>query len=228
MSAIGDIIFVSNAPALSENAIALDFLNKVCMCVYVRDNDSYDFGCWAFGITRNLSQIRSQYDHLICCNDSCIGPFCDLKSILNDFIRGNIDVGGLTANKDRGLHLQSYFIFYGKNIVGSSLFQNFWQNIRCWQNKNDIINHYEVSWLRVLILSGYNVSVYFSEYFDTLNNTVMKPLELLQSGFPFIKREVIEKNPFKINLHDFLSSVSKLHPEASALIENINLGKNVK
>ena len=65
LSAIGDIIFVSNAPALSENSIALDFLNRVCMCVYVRDNDSYDFGCWAFGITRNLSQIRSQYEHLI-------------------------------------------------------------------------------------------------------------------------------------------------------------------
>ena len=219
LSAIGDIIFVSNAPALSENAIALDFLNQVCMCVYVRDNDSYDFGCWAFGITRNLSQIRSQYEHLICCNDSCIGPFCDLQPILNDFIRGNVDVGGLTANKDRGLHLQSYFIFYGKNIINSNLFENFWKNIRSWQNKNDIINHYEVSWLRVLILSGYNVSVYFSEYFDSFNNTVMKPLELLQSGFPFVKREVIEKNPFKIDLNEFLGSVSKLHPEASALIE---------
>ena len=223
LSDIGDIIFVSNAPALSENAIALDFLNQTCMCVYVRDNDSYDFGCWAFGITRNLPQLRSQYDHLICCNDSCIGPFCDLKPILDDFIRGNIDVGGLTANKDRGLHLQSYFIFYGKNILNSSLFQNFWQNIRSWQNKNDIINYYEVSWLRVLILSGYKVSVYFSEYFDAFNNTVMKPLELMQSGFPFIKREVIEKNPFKINLKEFLGSVSKLHPEASDLIESIDL-----
>ena len=222
LSDIGDIIFVSNAPALSENAIALDFLNQTCMCVYVRDNDSYDFGCWAFGITRNLPQLRSQYDHLICCNDSCIGPFCDLKPILDDFIRGNIDVGGLTANKDRGLHLQSYFIFYGKNILNSSLFQNFWQNIRSWQNKNDIINYYEVSWLRVLILSGYKVSVYFSEYFDAFNNTVMKPLELMQSGFPFIKREVIEKNPFKINLKEFLGSVSKLHPEASDLIESID------
>ena len=222
LSEMGDIIFVSNAPALSENAIALDFLNQVCMSVYIRDNDSYDFGCWAFGITRNLSQIRSHYDHLICCNDSCIGPFCDLKPILNDFIRGNVDVGGLTANKDRGLHLQSYFIFYGNDIINSSLFQNFWQNIRSWQNKNDIINHYEVSWLRVLILSGYNVSVYFSEYFDALNNTVMKPLELLQSGFPFIKREVIEKNPFKINLKEFLRSVSKLYPEATTLIESID------
>ena len=156
---------------------------------------------------------------MICRNDSCIGPFCDLQPILNDFIRGNVDVGGLTANKDRGLHLQSYFIFYGKNIVNSNLFENFWKNIRSWQNKNDIINHYEVSWLRVLILSGYNVSVYFSEYFDSFNNTVMKPLELLQSGFPFVKREVIEKNPFKIDLNEFLGSVSKLHPEASALIE---------
>jgi len=66
------------------------------------------------------------------------------------------------------------------------------------------------------------VSVYFSEYFDAFNNTVMKPLELMQSGFPFIKREVIEKNPFKINLKEFLGSVSKLHPEASDLIESID------
>ena len=50
----------------------------------------------------------------------------------------------------------------------------------------------------------------------------MKPLELLQSGFPFIKREVIEKNPFKINLKEFLCSVSKLYPEASTLIESID------
>jgi len=222
LSKIGDIIFVSNAPALSENAIALDFLNKICMCVYIRDNDSYDFGCWAFGITRNLSQIRSHYDNLVCCNDSCIGPFSDLQPILNDFIRANVDVGGLTANKDRGLHLQSYFIFYSKNIIDSSLFLDFWLNIRSWSNKDDIINHYEVSWLRVLILSDFNVSVYFSEYFDAYNNTVMKPLELLQAGFPFIKREVIEKNPFKINIDELLSSVSKLHPQVFTLIDSID------
>ena len=60
-----------------------------------------------------LPQIRAP-DHLICCNDSCIGPFCDLDIIINDFILGNVDVGGLTANKDRGLHLQSYFIFMVK------------------------------------------------------------------------------------------------------------------
>ena len=225
LSELGDIIFVSNSPALSENLIALEFLNEICVSVYVRDNDSYDFGCWAYGITRNLSKIRSQYENLVCCNDSCIGPFSDLKPILNDFICGNIDVGGLTANKDRGLHLQSYFIFYGKNIINSNLFKIFWENIRGWQDKNDIINHYEVSWLRVLILSGYNVSVFFSEYFDTSNNTVMKPLELLQSGFPFIKREVIEKNPFKIDLRLFLNSVSKLYPEATTLIETIDPGE---
>ena len=228
LSGIGDIIFVSNSPALTENIIALDFLNEVCMSVYVRDNDSYDFGCWAYGISHNLPQIRAQYDHLICCNDSCIGPFCDLDIIINDFILGNVDVGGLTANKDRGLHLQSYFIFYGKNIINSSLFELFWKNIRSWKDKNDIINYYEVSWLRVLILSGYNVSVYFSDYFDASNNTVMKPLELLQSGFPFIKREVIEKNPFKIDLDEFLSSVSSLYPESSGLIKSIQQGEDFK
>ena len=114
------------------------------------------------------------------------------------------------------------FIFYSKNIIDSNLFLNFWQNIRSWSNKDDIINHYEVSWLRVLILSDFNVSVYFSEYFDAYNNTVMKPLELLQAGFPFIKREVIEKNPFKINIDELLSSVSKLHPQVFTLIDSVD------
>ena len=80
----------------------------------------------------------------------------------------------------------------------------------------------------MLILSGYNVSVYFSDYFDASNNTVMKPLELLQSGFPFIKREVIEKNPFKIDLDEFLSSVSSLYPESSGLIKSIQQGEDFK
>ena len=70
----------------------------------------------------------------------------------------------------------------------------------------------------MLILAGFNVSVYFSEYFDSSNNTVMKPLELLQTGFPFIKREVIEKNPFNIDLDQFMSSASKIYPDASSLI----------
>ena len=224
LSGIGDIIFVSNSPALTENIIALDFLNEVCMCVYVRDNDSYDFGCWAYGISHNLPQIRAQYDHLICCNDSCIGPFCDLDIIINDFILGNIDVGGLTANKDRGLHLQSYFIFYGKNIINSSLFELFWKNIRSWKDKNDIINYYEVSWLRVLILSGYNVSVYFSDYFDASNNTVMAS-RAFAIGISFIKREVIEKS-VQIDLDEFLSSAS-LYP-IEGLIKSIQQGEDLK
>lgn len=218
IAAIGDIIFVSNAPLLSKNESALEFLNKICMNVYVRNNDSYDFGCWAYGITNNLPQIRLHYQALVCCNDSCFGPLCDLKPIIDDFILGDVDVGGLTANKDRGLHLQSYFVFYNKNILASSLFQTFWGNIRSWPEKDDIINHYEVSWLRALILSGFNVSVYFSEYFDSSNNTVMKPLELLQTGFPFIKREVIEKNPFNIDLDQFINSASRIHPVVSSLI----------
>lgn len=218
IAAIGDIIFVSNAPLLSKNDNALDFLNGICMNVYVRNNDSYDFGCWAYGITNNLPQIRLHYQALVCCNDSCFGPLCDLKPIIDDFILGNVDVGGLTANKDRGLHLQSYFVFYNKNILASSLFQTFWENIRSWPEKDDIINHYEVSWLRVLILSGFNVSVYFSEYFNSSNNTVMRPLELLQTGFPFIKREVIEKNPFNIDLDQFMSSASRIYPDVSSLI----------
>ena len=219
IAAIGDVIFVSNSSLLSKNEDALEFLNKTCMNVYVRSNDSYDFGCWAYGITNNLSQIRMHYQSIICCNDSCFGPFSDLNRIINDFILGNVDVGGLTANKDRGLHLQSYFVFYNKKIINSSLFQAFWQNIRSWPDKNDIINYYEVSWLRVMILSGFNVSVYFSEYLDSRNNTVMKPLELLQAGFPFIKREVIEKNPFNINLDEFMNSASRIYPDVSSLVQ---------
>ena len=95
IAAIGDIIFVSNAPLLSSNESALEFLNKICMNVYVRNNDSYDFGCWAYGITNNLPQIRLHYQALICCNDSCFGPLCNLTPIIDDFILGEVDVGGL-------------------------------------------------------------------------------------------------------------------------------------
>ena len=56
----------------------------------------------------NTCTIRS----LIAVTIAVSALFGDLDIIINDFILGNVDVGGLTANKDRGLHLQSYFFLW--------------------------------------------------------------------------------------------------------------------
>ena len=78
LSIIANIIFVSTSEKLNNNNISK--LKTLCNTVIIKENNGYDFGAWKSGLNI-LSENLFDYDELILCNDSVVGPLFDLEPI---------------------------------------------------------------------------------------------------------------------------------------------------
>ncbi len=98
---------VSTAPDLQEQDVLA--IAPYCDAIYVRSNRGYDFGSWRTALRSLPYQIAADATVLIT-NDSVLGPFFDLRPIVDQFEASGADVCGLTDNSEVRSHLQSYFL----------------------------------------------------------------------------------------------------------------------
>ena len=148
------LVFISTSKLSEKDIINL---SQYCTKIIVRENIGYDFMSYKVGLD---SLDYKSYDEVVICNDSVYGPVYNLKNIFDDMQNKKCDFWGITDNKDIQYHLQSYFIVFRKNILQSQIFQNFWDNLKVLDNKNDIIKKYEVGLTQTLINIGFTTSVY--------------------------------------------------------------------
>ena len=94
-------------------------------------HNEYDFGSYKRGIQllESLPNYNS-YEDLILCNDSCYGPINNFYRIFYEMDKKNLDFWGLTQNSEHQVHLQSYFIVYSNKVFTSSIFRNFFRNVK--------------------------------------------------------------------------------------------------
>ena len=150
------IIFVSTAKLLDYQSSKLDGLVDLFL---LRENLGYDFSSWKMG----LSKIDlDEYDELLICNDSCYGPFFDLKPIFNEMNNRPIDFWGITHSNQIDFHIQSYFMVFKKNILRDNRFKQFWLNIENQKTKMHYVFEYEVGLSKQLIAWGYKCDSVFS------------------------------------------------------------------
>ncbi len=149
------IIFVS-ASDLSE--IDLSKIKTFCNKTIIRDNIGYDFLSWKIGI-QSISNIE-HYDEILICNDSVYGPFFPLDNIFTMMNNKPNDFWGMTDNHDIKCHIQSYFVVFKKNILGSRAFKDFWDSVKIEPSKDQIIKKYEIGLTQLLISSNFKPGVY--------------------------------------------------------------------
>jgi len=196
-----DIYFISTAEQLHESAEQLKVLQGICKSIVVRENQGYDFGSWAYGVNHYRAEL-TQYAGVLLNNDSVYGPLFDLGDFITAFEQPETDVLGLTDSNELDYHLQSYFVMYKAAVFNSALFRTMWQQISVHTDKWDIIKKYEIGFSQRLLRVG---KLRLRAYCDmtgypNLNHTHVHWQDLItKKRFPFVKIELVKKNPFNIN-----------------------------
>jgi GT2 family glycosyltransferase len=154
--------------------------------IYCRANEGFDFAAWA-----HILRIRSdlyQSKVLFLLNDSVLGPVNDLsfKNIINKVFESEADFIGLTENWDRGWHIQSYFLAIKERLLASNDFQDYFNAIVSYYDKEDVINEYETRMSRYFVDKGFATRALFS-FPDKKDATSYQWKTLLSKGFPFLK-----------------------------------------
>jgi GT2 family glycosyltransferase len=211
LSQHSDIFFVSSSRLLVQNEEAINSLKMVCSNILVRSNSGYDFGCWSHAIQKNY-QYLCEYEAVLLCNDSVIAGFSDLGNFFELSMSIDCDFIGMTASLTPTWHLQSYFVFYKRQLFCSDLFRCHWADIRVLGSKYHIIMNYEVEWSTVLRRLGFRGRSFYDKMISHENPTHMFWKELLLEGYPFIKKELIRDNPLSCDLHDLEDMVQTINP----------------
>ena len=148
------LLFVSTAKLSDSDT---DKLSKYCSDIIIRANTGYDFMSYKVGLE---SFDYLNYDQLVICNDSVYGPIYSLESVFQEMGERDCDFWGLTDNDDISYHLQSYFLVFDKSATQSKAFKAFWDQVEVLNNKNDIIEKYEIGLTKELLNNQFRLSVY--------------------------------------------------------------------
>lgn len=159
-----------------------------------KPNIGYDFGSWALGLAWDRSIPGRPY--VVLANDSMVGPFAPLRSLLQDLEASRCDVFGLTESSQFRRHLQSYFLGYRNRVLADRVLDRFWNGIRHETDKNNIIQRNEIGLSALLRREAYVLTAEFRG--DELgvgqeNPTIKGWRQLLDAGFPFVKRELVRR-----------------------------------
>ena len=219
-----DIYFITTAENMQKDRGAIYKLQKLCKAIIVRKNEGYDFGSWKLGIERYYSEIKD-YDGLLLANDSVYGPLFDLKAFIKKFERSQADIFGMTDSNEIGYHLQSYFVMYKKQVINDEVFKRFWANVSIQGCKWDVIKKYEIGFSHQLIhCGGYKLDAYCDMGNYPVSNymhTNWRELVTVKSC-PFIKVELVKKNPINADISDLRKIVSDISNYSYDLIESHN------
>lgn len=203
--------------------------------VIVRENIGLDFAAYKFGLNYVGFDNLTQYDTLILTNTTCYGPLYPFNVLLKKMENADCDFFGITEHSEYDdkewlqkkvkRHLQSYFLYFKKQVFQSLKFKDFFSNII--DNKpltyRDVISLYESELTSYLADSGfkYDCLVNCKKYFDrTLNPAIENSLELLKSeNLPLIKVKSLVFDPEYAIRKDFtdnlLNTVSYLQENTS-------------
>ena len=187
------IIFVSdnNLPEIEQNKLQI-----LCHKIIAKNHGEYDFGSYKRGL-EEVYKYSSEYDAIIIANDSCYGPLKPLVNVFQPMEYSDCDFWGLTVNQEQYLpHLQSYFLVFNKKIINSEIFRNFFRKVKREDNKDNIIENYEIVLTPNFIDVGFKMDSFIKKIFER-NPTLYDKLFffLMKNDFPFFKVSSIADQP---------------------------------
>ena len=204
------IVFISTSN-LEESCVSR--LSQYSFLIIERDNRCPDFGSWKAGLS--MLDWGKGLNSVLLANDSVFGPFFNIGDIISS-MKDRFDVWGMTESKEVDLHIQSYFIYFNKAAVSSSIFGNFWQQVDLMATKDEVIHRYEIGLSALFRNNHFKLGAYagiddlthntYREHRIT-NPTLVFWKALIQNHrFPFLKRELlikmnISKTYWGINLY---------------------------
>lgn len=165
-------------------------------------HDEYDFGSYkrGFQIAKEKGFL-DDVDEILFVNDS---TYC-INSLDKVFeTEYNSDFWGIIENKygfrkvNNKLcfakpepHLQSWFLGFRRNVFTSKVFEEFLNNIKVENSKNEIILNYEIGLTKTLVAKGFTYNSFNKNYAKSYNPSIYYWRELVKDGVPFVKRSIM-------------------------------------
>lgn len=190
------IIFVSDSDLPKQETDKLSF---ICDFVQAHHHCEYDWGSYKYGyIIAKQNNLLNDADELLLCNDSVYGPVSSLMldKMTSDFNGYYENLYGLEKGVEEP-HLQSWFLLIKNKMFLSDAFDAFMMSITRFEDKLDIIRNYEIGFTINFSKDFSYSALYSSNMSDSLTNA---PIQMLESGFPFVKTRILRK----YNINNYL------------------------
>ena len=205
------VLLVSNSGALQP--AGLETLRRLCDGVLVRRNLGLDFSAWRAGL-EHWRLPRADTRSLLLLNDSLAGPFAPLPPLLERFDFAMADVWAATDSRQRGWHLQSFFLAVGPRAMADPAWAAFWRGVRPVRSKEWVIRHCELGFGRRMRAAGLRCQAIWP-YEAVLARYREDCLQLATSAVEQVQRGRIEQ---------FLTRGWVLNPSADLWRQLLRLG----
>jgi lipopolysaccharide biosynthesis protein len=154
-SIVDHIAFVSTSDLSGSD---LEGVGRICDNVILRENSGYDFCSYRLGLQ---SVDFLSFEQIVLCNDSVYGPMMKLDSVIKSASEEMWDFWGITESFNPEYHVQSYFMVFQRNVVQSTVFSMFWEQVVALDDKRDVIEKYEVGLSKCLRAAGFQAGAWF-------------------------------------------------------------------
>lgn len=178
--------------------------------ILYRENVGYDFGSWSVGL-RKFPKLAGR-EHVLLVNDSIVGPFASLDPLIDNFERSVADVWGAVSTLQFRPHLQSFFLGFHNRVLTRYPLRRFWRNIRELSNKQHVISEFEIGLTLAAEAEMLSLEAFIPAEVSVTgeqNPAIVGWKNLLDLGFPFVKRELLSNPLFadsRENLEQELAS----------------------
>lgn len=213
------LIIVINGNIEDDSKKILETYSKE---VVVRENAGYDAGAYKFAIFKylDIEEIR-QYDELILCNDTFIGPFVPLKEIFDTMEKRKCDWWAINGVNWKFLpDIQSFFWVFNKSIIKNDKFYEYWENNidEYTSSIEDVYAQFETGLFYYMIKTQ---KIKYSVYIPTNNCNIYKSVSasVKKYGIPLIKKKALKN--FNINKDDVIDALQYIYKTNCYPVENI-------
>lgn len=165
-------------------------LGGLVEALYWKAMGGYDFSAYTLAMEELVE--HSPGAHVLVMNDSTYGPFQDLRPFVNSC---PWDLAGFTASSDTVNHLQSYaFVIKDLSPQKMQHLRSAFPKSFAFNRATDAILWQELRFGEVASRSMSVGSYWFSDKGIAQDPTLRRPFELLDGGFPFMKKSLLGKH----------------------------------
>jgi Rhamnan synthesis protein F len=158
--------------------------------LYWKALPGYDFSAYTLAL-RSIA-ARSPHADVFVMNDSVFGPFQPIEDI---FSSAHWDLSGFTASPVIENHIQSYaFVLKNLTIRKMNCLLTVLFPLAAFSDFDDVIRVQETRFARVASAQMSVGANWYSCSGEVVDPTLVRPIELLNYGHPFVKRSLLGKH----------------------------------
>ncbi len=216
-----NVIFVSNIKLSENEKRKISFIDHII----IDEHEEKDFGSWKIGI----DYLKKKKIHnLVLTNDSIVGPYFKISEIVNNIQKNKIDFWGISsAGSEENFHLQSYFLYFKKQVVKNNKFRVFFKNVSKVSSKPMLVELYEIGLTQMLLREGFKCEAYFAKFKKDIHSDEKCIRYFLDGSLPVFKVKNFVSNPYRLKKVNRIFEFIKEREKYVKYIKRINRFNNI-